>query len=63
MPAVFIHVCERGTRPASQDKNRIVCFGENEKQYRNSIKSIEKNRDKMADNRKTGRKNKEIARN
>ena len=51
----LLHVYERGNLPVSQDKKQIVCFVKNEKQYRNSTKSIEKNRDKMADNRENGR--------
>jgi len=41
-----------GPGPQVRTRTGLSVLGKNEKQYRNSTKSIEKNRDKMADNRK-----------
>ena len=44
-----------GPGPQVRTGTGLSVLGKNEKQYRNSTKSIDKNRDKIADNRKNGK--------
>ena len=51
-----------GPGPQVRTGTGLSVLGKNEKQYRNSTKSIDKNRDKIADNRKNGKENKKSVR-